>query len=195
MTKSSRPKTAGRKATKAPRPTRVAGKKARRNSGNSRHAATSTRAKETARHNYRRTAFPFQAFAGDPQMPESVHAFAERSVAQTREACEQSLEAVLESWERFIDAAGQGASALNRTVIDMTRRNIHSGFGLAENLASARTLAEAMEVQATHWRQQISELAAQSEEMRRLSAKLTADVAAPIRAQVTRGTRAFLRAR
>jgi hypothetical protein len=194
MTKSSRPKTVGRKATKAPRPTRVAGKKARSKSGNSRHA-TSTRAKETARRNYRRTASPFQAFASDPQIPESVHAIAGRSVAQTREAYEQSLEAVLESWERFIDAAGQGASALNRTVIDMTRRNIHSGFGLAENLASARTLAEAMEVQAAHWRQQISELAAQSEEMRRLSAKLTADVAAPIRAQMTRGTRAFLRAR
>jgi len=128
-------------------------------------------------------------------MPESAQAFAERSIAQTREVYEQSLEAVLESWERFVDAAGQGASALNRTVIDMTRRNIHSGLGLAENLASARTLAEAMEVQATHWRQQISELATQSEAMGRLSAKLTADVAEPIRAQVTRGTRAFLRAR
>ena len=194
MSKSSRPKAAPRKATKAPRPTRVAGKKARSKSDSSRQA-TSTRAKETARPNSRRSASPFKAFAGDPQMPESAQAFAERSIAQTREVYEQSLEAVLESWERFVDAAGQGASALNRTVIDMTRRNIHSGLGLAENLASARTLAEAMEVQATHWRQQISELATQSEAMGRLSAKLTADVAEPIRAQVTRGTRAFLRAR
>ena len=194
MTKSSRPKAAARKATKAPRPTRVGGKKAR-SKGGSRRKTASTRAKQTARHNSRRSASPYSAFAGDPQMPESAHAFAERSVAQTREVYEQSLEAVLESWERFVDAAGQGASAFNRTVIDMTRRNIHSGLGLAENLASARTLAEAMEVHATHWRQQISELATQSEAMGRLSAKLTADVAEPIRAQVTRGTRAFLRAR
>jgi hypothetical protein len=193
MTKSTKPKVAVRKATKTPRPTTtpVAAEKTRSN----RRQATPKRATEAARGIYHKSASGFQPFAGDPQMPESVRAFAERSVAQTREVCEQSVGAVLESWERLVDAAGQGAAALNRTVIDMTRRNIHGGFGLAQNLAGARSLAEAMEVQATHWRKQISELAAQSEEMGRLSAKLTADMAAPIKAQVIRGTRAFLSAR
>ena len=44
-------------------------------------------------------------------MPEAMRTLAEKSVAQTRELCEYSLEAVLESWERFVDA-GQGAVAL-----------------------------------------------------------------------------------
>jgi hypothetical protein len=186
MTKSVTTKATVRKSPK----TRSAARKAH---GNRRQAA-SKRATETARGISRRSA-RFDGWAGDPQLPETMRALAERSVAQTREAYEHSLEAVLESWERFIDAAGQGAVALNRTVIDMTRRNVHSGFSLAQHLAAAKNLAEAMEVQANHWRKQLNDLAAQSEEMRRLSTKLAADVAAPIQAQMTRGTRAFLKAR
>ena len=82
-------------------------------------------------------------------MPESMRALAEKSVAQTRELYVHSLEAVLESWERFVVAAGQGALALNRKAIDIARRNINSGFGLAERLAGAKNLAEAMELQAS----------------------------------------------
>ena len=67
-------------------------------------------------------------------MPESIRALAEKSVAQTRELYVHSLEAVLESWERFVVAAGQGAVALNRKAIDIARRNINNGFGLAREL-------------------------------------------------------------
>jgi len=114
-----------------------------------------------------------------------MRTLAEKSVAQTRELCEHSLEAVLESWERFVDA-GQGAVALNRKAIDIARHNINSGFGFAVSLARAKNLAEVMELQAAYWRKQLGELAAQAGEMRTLST-MTADVAAPIRAQVTRG--------
>jgi len=193
MSNSSTRKTAARKTTRKSRPTttRSVSRKAPVNNrqDNPKPAA------KTAHGIHHRSASTFQAFAGDPQMPESVRAFAERSITQTREVYEQSLETVLKSWERFVDAAGQGAAAFNRAVIDMTRRNIHSNFCFAENLATARNLAEAMEVQAAHWRKQISELAVQSEEMRKISAKLTADVDAPHRAQATSGKRASLRAR
>ena len=47
--------------------------------------------------------------------------------------------------------------------------------------------AEAMELQTSYWRKQVGELAAQAEEMRTLTTEVTADVAGPIRAQVTRG--------
>ena len=94
---------------------------------------------------------------------------------------------MLESWERSFDAAGQGAVALNRKVIDIAQRNINSGFDLAKSLAGAKNLAEAMELQAAHWRKQLDALAAQAEEVRTLSAKVTADAAEPIKAQLTRG--------
>ena len=143
-------------------------------------------AAERERGTYRKTATRFEEFAYDGQMPELMRALAEKSVAQTRELYVHSFEAVLESWESFLVAAGQGTVTLNRKAIDIARRNINNGFGLAERLAGARNLAEAMELQATYWRKQFGELASQAGEMRTLSTKVTADVAAPIKAQVTR---------
>jgi len=118
-----------------------------------------------------------------------MRALAEKNIAQTRELYERSkdaLEAVLASWERSFDAAGQGAVALNRRVIDITQRNIDSGFELAKSLAGAKNLAEAMELQASYWRKQLGTLGAQVEEVRTLSTQVTADVTEPIKAQVTR---------
>ena len=149
---------------------------------------------EKARATYRKTAAQFEEFARDAQMPESVRALAEKSVAQTRELYVHSLEAVLESWERFVVAAGQGAVALNRKAIDIARRNINTGFGLAERLAGAKNLAEAMELQTAYWRKQFGDLTVQAEEMRTLTTKVTADVAAPIKAQVTRGMKGLHKA-
>ena len=85
-------------------------------------------AKEEARDTYRKTAARFEEFAYDAQMPESMRALAEKSVAQTREFYVHSLEAVLESWEKFVVAAGQGTVALNRKAIDIALRNINTSF-------------------------------------------------------------------
>jgi hypothetical protein len=100
---------------------------------------------------------------------------------------------VLDSWEKSFGAANQGAMALNRKAIDITQRNINSGFDLAESLAEAKTLAQATELQTAYWRRQIGALTAQVEEVRTLSTQITADVAEPLRAQVTRGTNQSLR--
>ena len=137
---------------------------------------------ENARTTYRRTAVQFDQLAQTAQMPESVRALAEKSVAQTRELYVHSLEAVLESWEGFVVAAGRGAVALNRKAIDIARRNINDGFRLAESLAGAKSVAEAMELQTAYWRKQVGELASQAGEMRTLSA----DVAAPVRTRRSR---------
>jgi hypothetical protein len=49
-------------------------------------------------------------------------------------------------------------------------------------------------LQAAYWRKQFSELATQAGEMRTLSTRVTADVAAPIKAQVTRGMKVLHKA-
>ena len=130
----------------------------------------------------RKIATQFEEFAR-AQMPDSMRTLAERNVVQTRELYERPLKAVLESWERFVDA-GQGAVALNRKAIEIARRNIDTGFGLAVSLARAKNVAEIMELQAAYWRKQLSELAAQAGDMRALSTKVAADVAAPLRTHV-----------
>jgi hypothetical protein len=174
--------------------TKISARKAVAEKAHSTYRKTAPKAAaEKARGTYRKTAAQFEEFARDTQMPESVRALAEKSVAQTRELYEHSIEAIFESWERFVVAAGQGAVALNRKAIDIARRNINAGFGLAESLAGAKNLAEAMELQAAYWRHQLGELAAQAGEMRTLSTRVTADVAAPIKAQVTRGMKSLHR--
>jgi phasin len=147
-------------------------------------------AAEKARASYRKTLPAFEDFASDIEMREAVRAFAEKNITQTREVYERSkdtLDAVLKSWESSFDAAGQGAVALKRKVIDIAQRNINSGFDLVKSLAGAKTVAEAMELHATYWRKQLGALASQAEEMRALSTKVTADSAEPIKAQVQRG--------
>ena len=149
------------------------------------HIAAAKAVAEKARGTYRKTAAQFKEFARDAQMPESVRALAKESVAQTRELYGHSLDAVLESWERFVVATGQGAVAVNRKAIDIARSNINSGFSLAESLAGAQNFAEAMELQVAYWRKQFGNLSAQAEELRAVSAEVTADVTAPIKARVT----------
>lgn len=146
-------------------------------------------AAETARDTYRKAAAQFQELAGNTEVPEAMRALFENNITQTRELYERSkdaLEAVLESWERSFDAVGRGAVALNRKVIDIAQRNINSNFDLAKSLASAKNLAEAMELQGAYWRKQLEALAAQAEEVRTLSTQVTADAAKPIKEQVMR---------
>jgi hypothetical protein len=184
MTKSSARKASAEKARTNRKTTRKVG--AGKAHSTNRKAVPKTVA-EKARGTYRKTAVQFEEFARNAQMPESVRALAEKSVAQTRELYVHSLEAVLESWEGFVVAAGQGAVALNCKAIDIARRNINNGFGLAESLAGAKNVVEAMELQTAYWRKQVGELAAQAGELRTLSTKVAADVSTPIKAQVTRG--------
>ena len=173
MTKSSVRKAAAEKARSMYRKTARKVSAGKAHSGDRKTA--SKVAAEKARGTYRKTGARFGEFAYDGQMPKSMHALAEKSVAQTREFYVHSLEAVLESWERFVVAAGQGTVALNRKAIDIARRNINNGFGLAERLAGAKNLAEAMELQTSYWRKQVGELASQAGEMRTLTTKVTAD--------------------
>jgi hypothetical protein len=138
----------------------------------------------------RETAVQFEALALDAPLPEGVRFIAERTVAQAREAYEHSkdaLEARLDALERSFDAAGQGSLVLNHKLIEIAQRNVNSGFTIAKNLASAKTLAEVVEVQAACWRYWLGTLTAQAEELRALSTKVTDDMAEPIKAHVTRG--------
>lgn len=146
-------------------------------------------AAEQARDAYKKTAAEFEQFANETKVPEAMRALAEKNIAQSRELYERSkdaLEAVLESWERSFDAAGQGAVALNRRFIDIAQRNINSGFDLAKTMAEAKNLAEILELQGNFWRKQFGAMTTQAEEIRSLSTKVTANAAEPIKRQMER---------
>jgi phasin len=203
MTKSSAPKVLAEKARDTHRKTapKVAAEKARdthrkpsspkvlaEGAGDTHRKTAPKVAAEKPGDTHRKPSAQFEEVR-DTQVPDSMRALAERSVAQTRELYERSkttLQAVLESWEKSFGAAGQGAVALNRKIIDIAERNINTGFDFATSLAGAKSLAEVMELQAAYWRKQFGELSAQVEEVRALSTKVSGNVADPIKAQVKR---------
>jgi len=89
------------------------------------------------------------------QVPDTLQVLAEKNLAQTRDQYERSkntLKAVLESWQKSFGAAGDGAVALNRKIVDITERNIDTGFDLATGLVRAKNLAEVVELHAAYWR-------------------------------------------
>jgi hypothetical protein len=86
----------------------------------------------------------------------------------------------LTTFERTFDAAGQGATAFNRKIIDIARRNVDAGFDLATSLAGAKNLADIMELQAAFWRKQFGEV-------RALPTKVTTDAAEQINSQMAHG--------
>ena len=128
----------------------------------------SEKAIEHARDTHRSIAARFDAFR-DSQVPGTINAIAERSVAQTREVYERSkhtLQAVLASWERSFGAAGQGTMGLNRKIIDIADRNINNAFDLATSLAGAKNFADVMASHANYWRKQFGNLSAEAEDVR-----------------------------
>jgi phasin len=147
-------------------------------------------ATDQARATYRRMTDQLGNLGFDTAVPEGVRAMAEKSVAQTRQAYDHSLDAFdasLTTFERSFDAAGQGAAAFNRKIVDIARRNVEASFELATSLAGAKSLADMVELQSAFWRKQFGVLTAQAEEVRALSTKVTADTAEPIRSQMARG--------
>jgi phasin len=133
-----------------------------------------------------KAATPFE-FANEAEVPETIRALAETNIVQTRDLYERSkhtLESVLDSWERTFDAASHGMVALNRKVIDIAQRNVTTGFELATNLAGAKNLGEALELQADYWRKQIGMFGAQAEELRAVSTRIASDVVKPVKAQM-----------
>ena len=138
---------------------------------------------------YRNTTAQLGNLGLDAAVPDGVRAVADKTVAQAREAYDRSLDAFdasLTTFERTFDAAGQGAAAFNRKIVDLARRNVDASFDLATSLAGAKSLADLVELQAAFWRKQFGVLTAQAEEVRALSTKVTAAAVEPIKSHMQR---------
>ena len=153
-------------------------------------------AADQARDPYRNVTAQLGLLGLNPAIPEGVRALAEKSVAQTREAYDRSLDAFdasVTTFERSFDAAGRGATVFNRKIVDIARRNVDASFDLATSLVGAKDLADIVELQRAYWQKQFGALASQAEEVRGLSTKITADATKPIKSQIARGANGLAR--
>jgi hypothetical protein len=131
---------------------------------------------KTLRKTLRKTDTQFEQLRG-AQVPDTLQVLAEKNLAQTRDQYERSkntLKAVLESWQKSFGAAGEGAVALNRKIVDITERNINTGFDLATGLVRAKNLADVVELHAAYWRKLLGGLQTQAEEGRAASSRTRA---------------------
>jgi phasin len=154
-------------------------------------------AAEQARTAYRNMTDQLGNLGLDTGVPEGVRALAERTVTQTRQAYDRSFDAFdasLTTFERSFDAAGQGAAAFHRKIVDIARRNVDASFDLATSLAGAKNLADMVELQSAFWRKQFGVLTAQAEEVHALSTKVATDAAEPIKSQMARGAAGTVKA-
>ena len=87
----------------------------------------------------------------------------------------------LDTFGRSFKAAAQGAIAVNQKLIDFARANMQSGFDFAVSLATASSPMQMMQLQVSYWNERMKVLASQAEELRVLSADLTAKTSEPIR--------------
>ncbi len=113
--------------------------------------------------------------AKDARIPENVQAFAEESVAKTREAYQKANAAAKDSVKVMEDVmltAHAGARALGEKVMTNTAANTEAVFDAAQALARARTLPEAARLQADFMQQQMAIASAQTKEFFELSTKV-----------------------
>jgi phasin len=80
----------------------------------------------------------------------------------------------------------KGATEYNLKALDALRENVNSAFDYAKEIAGAKTLAEAVELSATHMRKQFETLSAQTKELTALAQKVATDTAEPIKAGVSK---------
>jgi hypothetical protein len=135
-------------------------------------------AAEQARKQYRDITTQLGHIGLDTAIPEGVRDVTEKTVAHTREAYDRSMDAFdasVATFEKSFYAAGESATAFNRKIAEIARRNVNSTFDLATSLAGAKNLADIMKLQAAYWRKQVDALTAQAEEVRTLSNKVTGD--------------------
>lgn len=112
--------------------------------------------------------------AKDARIPENVQAFAEESVAKTRDAYQKFNTAAKDNakvMEEVMLSAQAGARALGEKIITNTTTNTEAVFDAAQALARARTLPEAARLQADFMQQQMAAASTQTKELFELSTR------------------------
>ena len=115
------------------------------------------------------------AAAKDARIPENVQAFAEDSVAKTREAYSKMNAAAqdgVKAMQEIMVAAQSGAKTFSEKMLHTATVNAEAAFDAAEAIAKAKTVPEMARLQATFLQQQMATASAQTKEFFELSNKI-----------------------
>jgi phasin len=121
-------------------------------------------------------------------MPVAFREFAEKGVAQAKEAYDKMKSAAEESTAMLEDTyatATKGVTAYNLKLIECARANMNAAFDFTTEFLSAKSMSEAVELSSAHARKQFEAMSAQGKELTSLAQKTATETAEPIKAGVT----------
>jgi phasin len=104
------------------------------------------------------------------EIPKEMREFAVRSVDQARTAWTQVLEATLKAQDMMktmipANPIAEGLSEVQERAIKFTQQNVEAGFSLAQELAKAKDLTEALQIQSRHAQLQMHAFSLQAQEL------------------------------
>jgi phasin len=114
--------------------------------------------------------------------------FAEKGVAQSKDAYEKMKAAAEESTElleTFYSTANKGAAEYGKKMLDVARANATAAFDFTESLFGVKSISEFVELSTAHARSQYETLTAQGKELSSLAQKVATETAEPIKASVS----------
>lgn len=133
---------------------------------------------------------PFDAFSMNVptvEVPAAFREFAEKSIAQARDAyakLKTAAEDATDVVEDTYETAREGAMTLGVKALDTAKSNADASFAFARDLFGAKTIAEVIEFQTAFARQQFDAITAQVKEFQELAQKVATDTAKPFTSKV-----------
>jgi phasin len=121
------------------------------------------------------------------EVPAAFREFAEKGVAQTKDAYEKMKAVAEESTEMLetcYSTASKGSTEYGLKVIDIARTNTNAAFDYFESLFGVKSASELVEVSTAHARSRFEALTEQSKELATLAQKVATDTAEPIKSGV-----------
>jgi phasin len=132
---------------------------------------------------------PFSASVIPFEVPEQMRAFAEKGVSQARDSYAKFKD-VAESNNSTIEAvfasASKGASQYSAKLMEMMKANTSAGLDFTQELISAKTPSEALELWTTHAKKQYEAFTADSKELAELSRKVATETVEPIKTNASK---------
>ena len=123
------------------------------------------------------------------EVPAAFREFAEKGVAQTKDAYEKMKAAAEESTEMLetcYSTASKGSTEYGMKLIEIARANTNATFDYFERLFGVKSPSEMVEISTAHARAQFETLTAQGKELATLAQKVATDTAEPIKTGVNK---------
>ena len=121
------------------------------------------------------------------EVPAALREFAEKGVAQTKEAYEKmkaTAEQNTEMLEACYSTASKGSSEYGLKMIEIARSNTNAYFDFVGSLFGVKSPSELVELTTAHSRTQFETMTAQGKELATLAQKVATETAEPIKTGV-----------